>query len=470
MKRILAISLIFISLMVFCEIYDFVPGDYDLILLFKNVSENYQALKGIPIGSFVFSSEGIGVEYIVSEILEDAEEECGVSKNIMIDSFSDEVMIAAKGLKLDFKSLTSLDVNYYIDTLKNLGANTILIVRTKKPEDFMKFLSSLLELKLERDGEFYILKDDAVAIFSKYYSGYMLISGGKSSIEDAIATFSKKDGFVKFNKDARTLLDKPLFIAGYFKGDSFKIDMGLNVEQSTSDVETKKFELTGKIEDGRLVVTVEQFVSGKVEKMKDYLSTSEGMGQIPFSGNYFFGASVKGSKEVLDMIMSWFSGKSEELDRMASIIGTILENSRGKAYIVGDIVEASSVTFSAIFDLKGNEDEIERVLATNGAHESAGQWEMLVGNTHIYFFEYAGKFVLSNLTREEYGEIFKKKKLADDPAFAYMSSVFPEKDISRGFVDIGDILKKLVGLNASSKMIFYQTYENGVFLYRLEVM
>ncbi len=470
MKRFLVYSFLFLSALMICEIYDFVPEDYDLVLLFKDVSENYQSLKTLPIGSFIFNSEGIGMEYIASEILEDVEKECGVSKDVMLTAFSSDVMLAAKGLKLDFKSLTSLDVNYYIDTLKNLGANTILVVKTSRPDDFMRFLATLLGLKLDRDETFYVLKDDLVAIFAKEHAGYVIISGGKGSIESAIATFSKRGGFVEKNEDAKELLREPAFIVGYFKGDSFKIDMGINVEQSTSDLKTEKFELLGNITEGKLVITVKQFVEGNLDKVREYLSSSEGMGDIPFSGNYFFGASVKGSKEVLDLIMSWFSGKSEELDRMASIIGTVLENSKDKAYIVGDVVAASSVTFSAVFTLRDGEEDIEKVLVSNGAHREEDQWEMLVGNGKIYFFEYGGRFVLSNLNREEYARVFKKRKLADDPAYTYMSSVFPKEDISRGFVDVGDILKKLVGLEVSSKMIFYQTYEDGVFLYRLEVM
>ena len=128
------------------------------------------------------------------------------------------------------------------------------------------------------------------------------------------------------------------------------------------------------------------------------------------------------------------------------------------------------MTFSVVFKLEDGVKEIDDVLTSNGAYNEGDQWRMLIGNGEIYFFEYAGRFVVSNLSLEEYSRLYRHKKLADDPAFSYMISSFPKEDISRGFLDIGDIIEKLVGLKVNSKMVFYQTYENGVFLYRVEVM
>ncbi len=465
---VLLISLL--SSILIGEIYDFVPSDFDLVLVIKNVEGNYTRFKNLPLGSFIFGGEGVGMEYIALEILDDVEKDSGISKNVFLDSISKEIMICAKGMTLDFNSLTSLDLNYYIDILRNLGSNTLLVMRSASPDELMEFISDLLGLNLEREEGYYVLRDDVVAIYSKTQDGYILMSGGKASIESAIVAYTHGENFIKAHPDSKKVLDEDAFVVGYFRGDSFKIDMGINVEKSSPDMETEKFELVGRVLKDKISILVKQYVKGDLEKPKEYLTSSGDMGNLPKLGNYYFGASAKGSKAVLDAIMSWFSGKSEELDRMAEVVGTILEHSKGKVYIAGDIVEASTVTFAVIFDLDGGMEDITSVLEKNGARVYDSSWRMEIGNTQIYFFNAGGRFVMTNLEKEKYVKLLGREKLKEDPTYSYFVLKLPEKDMSRGFVDVGDILEKLVGIKVSSKMIFFQTYKDGIFLYDLEVM
>jgi len=176
------------------------------------------------------SRKGIGMEYVALEIMEDVEKETGISKEVFLTPFSSTVLMAAKGMKLDFNSLTSFDVNYYLDVLRNLGANTILVLPVSDPDDFMVFLARLLGLTLDRDGDFYVLKDESVAVFAKYHDGYVIMSGGKASIEGAIATYSGGENFFSTHEGARELFSQDAFVLGYFMGRIYLYLMRVGVD------------------------------------------------------------------------------------------------------------------------------------------------------------------------------------------------------------------------------------------------
>ena len=79
--------------------------------------------------------------------------------------------------------------------------------------------------------------------------------------------------------------------------------------------------------------------------------------------------------------------------------------------------------------------------------------------------------MISNVSRKEYAAYYNSKKLLDDPTFNYLTSFIPQKgDISRAYLDLGDLMRKMTGLDMESKMLFFQTYERGKFVYILEVM
>ncbi len=468
-KRVGTFLILMYTLVFFAgKIIDFVPPDYDFVIYFDNPAVNYQKLKEVPLFSFVFGDKGLGVEYIFNSMMDDIEKKSGVSKKVFLDAISHDFLISSKGISLDLNSLTSLDLNYYIDLLKNLGANTIIALHSSSPNELMKFVSTLLDLSLDEESTgLYMMKDDHVTIFAGSADDYIVMSGSKGSLSSALSNYSKPDGGL--TKEASSVLAKKGFIKGYFRGNSLKIDMGVKIK---GDINTDHLELLVKVEDGKLVLRVDQFVTGNLEKPKAYLVGSSDMGEIPFMGNYFVGISAKSSAEAVEKVTSWFSGQGGEIKKMSDIVSSVVRGAEGKIYIIGDISAASNVTFAAIFrETKENFKNIEETLKKYGAENKGDQWILDISGEKLYFFSYGGHFVVSNVDKKKYAAYSRRKKLLDDPTFNYLSSFIPYKeDISRAYLDLGDVLRKITGLDVSSKMLFFQTYKTGEFLYILEVM
>ncbi len=461
-----ALILIFFSSL-FANITNFVPPDYDFVILVDDPATNYSLLKGVPLFSFVLGESGLGMEYVFDTMLSDAEEKCKVKRDAFLESLSKDFLIASKGITMDLNSLTSLDLNYYIDVLKNLGANTILVVQSSSPTEFLDFLCSLLDVSIQKDGDVYIMKDEYVTLFAAVKDEYVVLSGSKSTAETSLSYYSSPGGGI--TEEASGVLSRNAFIKGYFKGDSFKIEMGVEVKEN---LKTDHFELVTRVENGKFVLRVDQFVEGDLEKPFEYIMSSEDMGEIPFMGNYFIGISARSSREAVEGITSWFSGKGGEVEKISEIVTTIVKGASGKIYIIGDISAASEVTFAAIFrESKDNKEAITKVLEKYGAVEKDGQFILNVGKGKVYFFWYAGRFVMSNVSKEEYSRYYERKKLLDDPTFNYLTSFIPYKeDISRAYLDMGNLMEKLTGIELKSKMLFFQTYERGKFIYIVEVM
>ncbi len=469
MMRKIVILLLVASMIAFAgKITDFVPPDYDFIIYVANPSENYQKLKDVPLFSFALGEKGLGVEYIFNSMMDEVEKKSGVSKDVFMKAISHDFIISSKGISVDLNSLTSLDLNYYMDLLKNLGSNTIIALKSSSPSDFMKFMSTLLDLKLsEESSGLYTMRDSHVTIFARSIDDYVIMSGSKGSLSSALANYSKPAGGL--TEEASSILSKKGFIKGYFRGNSLKIDMGVKVK---GDITTDHLELLVKVENGKLVLRVDQFVKGNLEKPKAYLVGSSDMGEIPFMGNYFVGISAKSSAEAVEKVTSWFSGKGGEIKKVSDIVSSVVKGAQGKIYIIGDISAASNVTFAAVFkESKENFKDIEKTLEKYGAESEENGWILDIGGEKLHFFTYGGRFVVSNISREKYAAYSRRKKLLDDPTFNYLSSFIPYKrDISRAYLDLGNVLKNVTGLDVSSKMLFFQTYETGRFLYILEVM
>ena len=457
------LTLLLTSCILLGSITDFVPEDYDFFLLFKNLYSKLDELKQVPLFDFILKKEGLGLEITISSILTDVEEKTGISKDIFLDSLSKNVLLSAKGVTLNFDTIISLDVNYYLEILKNIGTTSFLVLETNHPLELSKFIAGLTETKLVEDGEFFILQDDNISIFAKHVDNFLILGGSKLAVESAVAAYTNKNYRLVQNEVVRNLLkeDKPLL--GFFKGDSFKMNMGMNLEKSKK---TKYVILKGWLEENSLRFDVLQKVEGDFEK---YESDSSDMNTIPYVGNYFLGVSVSGGVEAVRKVTEWFSGKSEEVEKFAEIMKNILEQSVGKVYIVGEINQETTVSFVVLFNVK-NKKAVEEVLKKYGRMED-GIRIMEITNTKLRFLWSEGKLVMTNLTKQEYDRMFGKGKLSDDPAYSYIvDKCGVKRDVLRIYVDLGDIIEKMIGIRVSSKLLFIQYYDEGFFKYRLEVM
>jgi hypothetical protein len=467
----MSIITLILSLPVFLigGILNFTPSNYDFVVLFDDPATNFSLLKEVPFFSYVLEEEGLGMEYVFMSVLKEVEDECGVPEDVFLDAVANDFLISSNGVTVELNSLTSFDVNYYIDILRNLGSNTIVVFQSSKPQEFLRFLACILNLNLKEDGGYYIMRDEHVTVFGKIVDDYyIVISGSKSSIDLAIANYSNPSGGIL--EEASKVLNEEAFIKGYFKKNTLKIEMGMNVEKE--DVETDHFEMLARVEEGKFLMTVDQFVTGDLEKPLEYVVSSEDMGEVPYMGNYFVGISARSSIEAVKSITSWFSGRGGEVEKISEIVSTIVKGASGKIYIVGDISSASEVTFAAIINESEDwKEEIKKVLVKYGAENEGDQWILKIEGEDLYFFWYKGKCVISNVSAGEFSTFYNRKKLLDDPTFNYLTSFIPRKeDISRAYLDLGDLMKKITGIELSSKMLFFQTYEKGKFIYILEVM
>jgi len=474
-KGAIVLALIF-TLFIFTfgydEILSFVPKDFDVAIVVDDASKNFVSLtKDVSFFKYMFSEEGLAFNLRVNNILDEAEKESQVPKEVFKDAISKEVLIASKGVVVNADDITSLDINFYIDLLRNIGANSIVVFESREPDNFLKFLSALTDLKLSKDDGYYIMQDKYTSVFAKVYKGYVVISGNKASVERAILSMDNEDEqLIETNADVMNFFERNNgFILGFFKGNSFKVSMGVDVKE---ELKTDRFELVAYATENRFVVDVKQYVNGNLEKPLNFLSSSDYMDALPKYGNYYMGISVKSSAEALNKIIRWFSGKSEDIDKISKVFMMLLKNSSDKAYIMGDISSASDVTFAALIKFnKEKEEELKKVLVEYGARESEDGWVMSIGKeSHLFFYYEDSYMIVSNIKKEKYEKLSKVKKLIDYPPYSYIKKYLPKKDILRVFVDVGDILYKTVGIKHSSVLMFYQIYEKGVFIYKLEVM
>ena len=452
-----------ISYILFGSITDFVPKDYDFFILFRNFYSRLEDLKKVPLFDFILEKEGLGLEPTIISILTNVEEEAGISKDIFLDSISGNVLFSAKGVTLNFDTMISLDVNYYLEILKNIGVSSFLILETNHPLKFSRFIAHLMETKLVENGEFLIFQDDNISIFAKYVDSFLILGGSKLAVKSAVAAYSNKNYRLAQNKVVQKLLKENKPLLGFFKGDSFKMNMGMDLEKTEK---TEYVILKGWIEENSLRFDVLQRVEGDFEK---YESDSSDMKFTPYAGNYFLGVSVSGGMEAVRKVTEWFSGKIEEVESFVEIIKDILEKSTGKIYIVGEINQETTISFVALFNVV-KKDLVEYILRKYGKVED-GIHTMEIANATLRFFWSNNKLVMTNLTKQAYDRIFGKGKLLDDPAYVYIANKCNVKrDILRIYVNLGDIIEKMVGIKVSSKLLFIQYYDNGFLKYRLEVM
>ncbi|MCD6450176.1 MAG: hypothetical protein J7L34_06700 [Thermotogaceae bacterium] len=472
-KSFVILLAIFWSVFLFgyAEILSFVPKDFDVVILVNDASKNFLDLtKNVSFFEFVFSEKGLAFDFMVNNILNQVEKESRVSKDVFLDTISSGFLVAAKGIVVDANDLTSLDINFYIDLLKNIGSNSMVVFKCTDTPNFLKFLSYLIKLNLSKDDGYYIMQDEHTSIFAKEHKGYVVLSGSKTSIEKAVISMTnEEERLIEVNENVKRFFNESKgFILGFFKGDSFKVSMGINVEE---EVKTDWFELISYVNENRFVADLKQYVEGNLEKPLEFLSPSDYMDTLPKYGNYYIGISVRSSAETLDKILEWFSGKSEDIDKLSDIVMVLLKNSSDKAYIMGDVSSASDVSYAALIKFNKEKDkELESTLLKYGAEKNSDGWIMNIGSENLFFYYEDSYMIISNITRKEYERFTRIKKLIDYPPYSYIKKNFPKEDILRVFIDIGDILYKTVGVPHNSILMFYQTYEKGIFLYRLEVM
>lgn len=467
-KVTLACIIALASLTLFASEVGFVPKDYDFFVFFKGNGLFYPQLLEVPLFSFLLSDNGMGLESVFKSYIENVSYTSGVDSRVFLDALSQDILFAAKGLTFVPDQLFSLDMNYYIELLRNLGLNSLLVLKTDEPEALVHFLAGITNLKLVKNGEIWVLQDTDVAIFAMPYENFLLLSGSKNGINIAISSYE--------NPEERLSSEYPVvanaeanasWISAFFKGDSFGAE--LNINFNTANIRTRYVEITGTLNGETLQFEIEQVLenSGETEK---YVSSVRTMLSKPFIGSFVFSATASGPSDLAQEIASWFRGASEEIKKIYEIVSAILQQSEGRVHLTGDVGAASEIRFAAIFKLKKGADPIALIRKYGARDFGDGEWRMPTNSDQISFFRNGEDFVMTNLSRADYLRLSEKRKLKDDTAYVYISRNAPEHDVMRTYVDLGTVIERMLGIKANSRLLLIQTASDSGFVYYLEVM
>ncbi|WP_041081969.1 hypothetical protein [Thermotoga profunda] len=461
-----AILIIFLVLLPICflaEIIDFVPANYDFFIIFKDNGTYYPKISSVQFFNFLLGENGLGLEYVTKSLLENIGYNTRVSPDIFYEAISKNILFASKGVTLDVGSFFSVDLNYYVEALRNIGTDSILVFETDKPEEFIKLIAGVTNLKVSTNEKTWILQDTDVAIFARYHKGYIVLSGSKSALEKAIDVYDRPTDQFSNRYPVKDLINQPAWICGFFKGNSFSTNLaGIDTNSLDSDY----FTVTGIPNGESLVIEVKQYLK-KSTDLNKYLSNSATMRNMPFIGNFAFSVTASGPSDIAQSIASWFQGAQEEVRKIYQIISSILEVSTGRVYLTGDI-SSEQVRFAAIFNLATDFDM--NLIKSYGARDFGGELRLPILNGFVSFFTVGKDLIVTNMTREDYQKASNRKRLRDDAAYQYLSKKFPEKDMMRIYVDLGNIVESMLGSKARGRVLFSQFIDSGVIIYRVEVM
>ncbi len=476
MKKLLIIVTLFVNFVFifsYPEYVKFVPKDFDGVIILKDATVGYYELKKVPIGNFILSDGGLNLEGIVSNILESVGEQCVISSEVFKKTIGKGLLLASKGVTLSFESITSLDINYYLDVLKNLGNNTVLVFKSDSPEKFVRYISCLIGYTVNTDGEFYTLSGEEYTIYAKIFEGYVVFSGSKNTIAGSIAAFKSEEDslvssdiyFAKFLEAA----DKG-FLLGYFKKDAFKFELPFKLE--TQNLETERFELLTNIKDGKINIKIKQFVKGDLDIYKHMNINTENFGDTPLLGDIYIKVSVTNLKRSVMGLLDWYSGKEGEIEKLHEIFKFIADNSNGDFLLIGSLSGATDVALTTTFnyDFETWED-LKALLKKYGAQVKKNEILFDIGKTlTLHFFKHNGYLVVSTVNREVFGRSYKKAKLSDDPLYGYLSKDTKNNCILSVFVNIGNLVEELLGVELNSGLLLNEYVEDDHFLYEMEVM
>jgi hypothetical protein len=76
---------------------------------------------------------------------------------------------------------------------------------------------------------------------------------------------------------------------------------------------------------------------------------------------------------------------------------------------------------------------------------------------------------MTNMTKAEY-DLASRRRVRDDVTYQYISRNYANQDILRLFVDVGSLLRAMLGINAVGKFFLTQQFDGQAFVYRMEVM
>lgn len=464
MRRFSLVLFILLCTVALADVTSFVPKDYDFFVLLKGNSLYYSRLSSVPLFRFILKDDRIAFESIFVSLLENTCNSMGISMGTVYEALEGDILFASKGTEFTLDQFFSLDLNYYFQVLRNIGTNSIVVLKSSKPEQLLRLLARLMDLKLTRSDRIWTLHDTDVAIFAAAHEGYLVISGSRTALMKAVDTYDLAPMQLK-NEEVvvKELLNQSAWIYGFFKKDSFRI-RGPFI--SNSNVETDYVTVVGVPTGESLKIEVRQQLSSATG-MEKYISSSTAMLSMPFIGHFAFSATAAGPTDLAESLSQWFQGAQEEVKKVYEIVSHILKSSTGRVYMTGDLF-GEQIRLAVIFELSKSIDL--GFLTKYGARSFGNETRLPIMNGFISFFQSDNRLIMTNLTRVEYERLANRRRLRDDVAYQYIARNYSNQDMLRLYVDVGTLLRTVLGMNAVGKFFLTQQLDGQCLVYRMEVM
>ncbi|MCS7174445.1 hypothetical protein [Pseudothermotoga sp.] len=464
MKRFSLILFALLCVALLADVTSFVPKDYDFFVLLKGNSLYYNRLSNVPLFRFILKGDKIALENVFISLLENTCNSMGISMNTVYEALEGDILFASKGTEFTLDQFFSLDLNYYFQVLRNIGSNSIVVLKSSKPEQLLRLMARLMDLKLTKSDRVWTLHDTDVAIFAAVHEGYLVISGSRTALMKAVDAYDLAPMQLKSEEIAvRELLNQSAWLYGFFRKDSFRIK-GPFV--SSNNAETDYVTVIGIPVGESLKIEVRQQLSSS-KGMERYVSSSTVMLGMPFIGNFAFSATAAGPMDLAESLSQWFQGAQDELKKIYDIVSYILKFSTGRVYMTGDLF-GEQIRLAAVFELSKEIDP--GFLIKYGARSFGNEMRLPILNGFISFFPSEKRFIMTNLTKDEYERLANRKRLRDDVAYQYIARNYSNQDILRLYIDVGSLLKLLLGVNATGKFFLTQQFDGQCLIYRMEVM
>lgn len=461
------------------ELFDFVPETAGYYLVLRDVGTTLEALKERTnfFGAYL-GDEGFGAERAMYGIIDAAGYNAEVDTKLLKDALKEDILLAGEGFELALEDLLTFDPFYLLEKLKLSKTKIYVVWQTEHAFSLLKALGALLDMSIfSQPGEtINELRSNSGTLFYNAGDYFLVIGGDREAVSTALKTHAgelprllDKNGL----GEEVALMSYDYSLTGFFDGDRFKIDLGL---QSAFSIENTV--LFARPEGHTLSATIVQdavFLNPQeLQSFLELADTKEREADEKSFGDYtvFFPASSVTT--LRNELTHWFELDLEPYRELADYIVLLSKESAGNARIYGELVsQAPKVT--AVFKNRGADtSHLEKPLKEWGAKFSQYDGERLYELKNdfdtVHFIFSDETTVLTTLNFEQYHASVKRAQpLKSNPNYEYLRGLGLERDVVEGFVDVKKIFKTLVGISVDSALFYQQTFlEDGKMIHTLQ--
>ncbi len=453
-KALLGIFIIFIS---FCSVFsspiDYVNSGKDFFIVIRNLSTAFEKFRETSeFFDYLMNDEGLNVENILASFGEILEQDKGVNMDLLEQVFDREIILTGEGLGIKIADFISLDPNYFVDLLKNMGKGFYVVFDVDTTDEASELLCNfarLFDAEIKQYATSFELRMKDAMLYAWYDDDVFVLAGSESGVFDATdARSDEKNRMVVADPVASSVYveHRGDFVCGYFLKDSLKLDMSLELS-----VSTKYVTLGATVCDEGLVVDLHQLVeydSTQAEELvKSALVKTEDFEDFEVVGNYFVGISSSLGEFALNEFKKWLKTQDEESYQDIYSFLNDLVSSVESIGLSGDLTEASP-TFTFIaksrdgsFETLWNKLRRWRVEKERKDHEYVGK--LRGDGTYMYFIESRGKFIITSWEPGEFaGRFYKAPSLGVLPSYTILRKGLLDRCLMLLFLDTSSVISE----------------------------